>query len=82
MDKLKGIISTNFPGCFPHISSRGMNYIYFLYDFDLNVILAEPIKSEQTAHLIEGYEACYKKLQQAGITPILQHLDNVKHQKS
>ena len=53
-----------------------MNYIFILYDFDSNAILAEPIKSRQTKHFIEGYEACYKQLKDAGITPILQRLDN------
>ena len=76
LEELKGIISSDLPGRFPFISSRGMNYIFILYDFDSNAILAEPIKSRQTEHLIEGYEACYKQLKDAGITPILQRLDN------
>ena len=53
-----------------------MNYIFMLYDFDYNAILAEPIKIRQTEHLIEGYEACYKQLRDGVITPILQRLDN------
>jgi hypothetical protein len=61
---------------FPFVSSRGHNYIFILYDYDSNAILAEPIKSRQTEHLIQGYEACYKRLTRAGITPILQRLDN------
>ena len=39
-------------------------------------ILTEPIKSRQTEHLIEGYEACYKQLKDTGFTPVLHRLDN------
>jgi len=76
MEDLKGLISTDLPGRFPFTSSRGMNYIFILYDFDSNAILAEPIKSRSPQHLIEGYEACYNLLEKAGIKPIIQRLDN------
>ena len=78
MDDLKGLISTDLPDRFPFTSSRGMNYIFILYDSDSNAILAEPIKSRspQNQHLIEGYEACYNLLEKAGIRPIIQRLDN------
>jgi hypothetical protein len=76
LDDLKGLICNDLPGRFPFVSSRGHNYIFILYDYDSNAILAEPIKSRQTEHLIQGYEACYKRLKRAGITPILQRLDN------
>ena len=75
-ETLKGLISTDLPGRFPFTSSRGMNYIFVLYDFDSNAILAEPIKSRSSAHLIEGYETCYDLLIRAGIRPIIQRLDN------
>ena len=75
-DDLKGTICTDLPGRFPFHSSRGMNYIFILYDFDSNAILAEPIKSRNAAHLVEGYDACYNLLKKAGIKPILHRLDN------
>ena len=31
-------------GQFPHISARGYKYIFILYDYDSNSILAEPLK--------------------------------------
>ena len=41
-DGLKGTICVDLPGRFPFHSSRGMNYISVLYDFDSKAILAEP----------------------------------------
>jgi hypothetical protein len=76
LDELTGLICTDLPGRFPFISSRGNNYIFVLYDYDSNAILAEPIPSRKKEDLIQGYEACYHKLKSAGIKPILQRLDN------
>jgi len=45
MENLKGMISTDLPGCFQITSSRGHKYLFVLYDYDSNAILAEPIKS-------------------------------------
>ena len=56
----------------------GNNYIFILYDYDSNAILAHPIKSRKSEDLIIGYEACYKHLKNAGIQPIYQRLDNEK----
>ena len=75
-EDLKGTICTDLPGRFPFHSSRGMNYIFILYDFDSNAILAEPIKSRNASHLVDGYDACYNLLTKAGIKPILHRLDN------
>ena len=75
-DKLNAMISTDQPGRFPFTSTRGMNYIFLLYNHDSNAILIHPIKSRQAHHLVEGYDACYAKLQTAGITPVLHKLDN------
>ena len=38
-------------GRFPHMSSRGNQYIVVIYDFDSNAILAEPIKSRATGEI-------------------------------
>ena len=76
LDKFKGMICTNLAGRVPFISSRGNNYIFVLYNYDSNAILATPIKSRQTDHLIAGYNFCYNQLKQAGIIPTLQRLDN------
>ena len=58
MNELKGLICTDLPGRFPFISSQGNNYVFVIYDYDSNEILAAPIKSRQTDHLIAGYDLC------------------------
>ena len=52
------------------------HYVFTLYDYDSNVTLAEPIKSRRADHLVQGYDACYKRLTDAGIKPVLHRLDN------
>ena len=76
LDDLDGIICTDLPGRSPFISSIRNNYIFIMYDFDSNAILAEPIKSKKTKHLIEGFTSCHKQITAEGITPILLRLDN------
>ena len=53
-----------------------MKYILVLYNFDSNLILAQVIKSNKGAAITEVYKLIYTKLIEAGITPILQSLDN------
>ena len=53
-----------------------MSYIFLLYDHDSNAILVHPIKSRQAEHLIEGYDACYAKLQAVGINSVLHKPNN------
>ena len=77
-EEIKGLICTDLPGRFPIQSFNGNNYIFVLYDYDSNAILAKPIKSRKTNELIRGYEACYTQLVNAGIKPIYQRLDNEK----
>ena len=75
-EALQGLICTDLPGRLPCTSSRGNNYIFILYDYDSNAILAEPIRSRSSNNLIAGYDACYNRLKEAGIHPILHRLDN------
>jgi hypothetical protein len=75
-EDLKGIISTDLPGRFPLTSARGHAYVFVLYDFDSNSILAAPIKIRRKNSLIQGYQHCLLELTRAGIKPILHRLDN------
>jgi hypothetical protein len=75
-EDLKGIISTDLPGRFPITSARGNAYVFVLYDFDSNSILAVPIKNRRKHSLIQGYQQCLGELTRAGIKPILHRLDN------
>ena len=43
----KEISYGDITGSFPFKSSRGNQYIYILYDYDSNSILAEPMKTRQ-----------------------------------
>ena len=47
-----------------------------LYNYDANGILAEAVKSRESASLVEGYDTMYKRLIVAGIKPVIQRLDN------
>ena len=67
---------TDLPGMFPWRSNRGNGCVFILCDCDSNAIPAEPIKSRRADHLIQGYDACCKRLTDAGIKPVLHRLDN------
>ena len=74
--QLKGYIATDPCGRYPTMSSRGMKYIFVLYDYDSNAILAAPMKSRKGSEMFKAFDECYQQLKNAGITPILQYLDN------
>ena len=76
VETLTGAVSTNFCGRYPYTSSRGMKYIFVLYDYDSNAILAAPTKLQSGPDMVAAYETCYKQLTNAGINPVLQFLDN------
>ena len=58
------------------MSNRGMKYILVLYDYDSNAILAKAIKTNKGEAITTAYDALHTELTDAGITPILQYLDN------
>ena len=45
LEELKGVIATNQTGQFPIVSIIGMQYIMVFYNYDSNVILAQPCQS-------------------------------------
>ena len=47
-----------------------------LYDYDSNVIDATAVKSRKTEDLVPAYNELYEHLEQGGIKPVLQKLDN------
>ena len=75
-EKLKGTISTDLPGRFPITSAQGNAYIFIMYDYDGNSIMAEPIKNRKKESLLYGFHTCVTALKRAGITPIIHRLDN------
>jgi hypothetical protein len=53
-----GKIYTDQTGKFPVLSSRGNKYLFVLYDYDSNAIMAEPIKSRTQSELTRTYKNC------------------------
>ena len=56
-------------GRFPYKSSSGNEYIYVMYDFDLNAIFGYPIKNRQAKTLTEAWETLHSRLTQHAILP-------------
>jgi hypothetical protein len=75
-EEITGQIYTDLTGRFPQQSSHGNKYILVLYDYDSNAILAHPIKNRSDTETLQAYETLIKILQQRGLTPKLQRLDN------
>ena len=57
-------------------SGQGNAYIFIMYDYDSNAILAHPIQNLSKEMLTGGYRECLKTLTKTGVKPILHHLDN------
>ena len=72
IEELNGIIATHQTGRFPIISQPGNKYIMLLYNYNYNAILATGAKGRRGLELVEAYEKLCKKLQTAGIKPVLQ----------
>ena len=49
-------------GKFPHMSSRGNQYIFTMYDYDSNVILVQALKIRQGKEITEAFQACHSIL--------------------
>ena len=75
-DELKGCIRTDLYGVHSTMSNQGMKYILVLYDYHSNLIAVRAMKSNKGVAIIEAYKSIYTKLTEAGITLILQYLDN------
>ena len=63
-------------GKFPHVSSRGNQYIMIMYDYDTNLILSRPTKTRQAAELTQAWTELFLKLRDNGHAPTLHVLDN------
>ena len=73
---LKEKAYSDLTGRFPHMSSRGNQYLFVLYDYDSNAILSRAIKSRQGKVIADAYTSCYKELTQHGHEVKLFVLDN------
>ena len=62
----KGMAYGDLTGRFPHKSSRGNEYIYIVYDYDSNAILAEAIPNRQAKTITAAWERIHKRLTKHG----------------
>jgi hypothetical protein len=70
------LIHSDLTGRFPVQSSRGMNYVLVVYDYDSNAILAEPMRNRTDAEMLRAYGVILNRLIACGLKPKLQRLDN------
>jgi hypothetical protein len=73
---IEGHTYTYLTGRFPAVSSRGYKYILILYDFDMNNIMAEPMKNRSDAESIREYTVIYDELTSKGLKPLSQTMEN------
>ena len=71
-----GQIFTDQPGRFIAPSSTGNNYIFILYDYDSNAILAHPMPNRTATSILTAYKQLHGQLVTAGRRPKLQRIDN------
>ena len=72
----KNTAYSDLTGRFPHVSSRGNNYMLVVYDYDSNAIMVEPIKSRAAAVIRNAWEKLNNILCSRGRKPNLYLLDN------
>jgi hypothetical protein len=72
----EGQIYTDQTGRFPVVSSKGNTYIMILYDYDVNAILAQPIKDRTAPELLKAFQITEEVLVARGLKPKLMKLDN------
>ena len=70
-EDLKGILSSNQIGAYPHMSARGNRYIMVVEDSNAGPILATEVRSRKKEQLLNGFKEMYDTLKKAGINPVL-----------
>jgi hypothetical protein len=71
-----GKIYTDQTGRFPVVPSKGNKYIMILYDYESNIILAQPIKDRTAPELLRDFQVMEQELVARGLKPKLMKLDN------
>jgi hypothetical protein len=71
-----GQIYSDQTGKFVQASSTGNNYLFILYEYDSNLILAEPMKTRSAQSILTAYKTVHAQLCRSGLRPQLQRLDN------
>ena len=76
IDEQTGKTFSDQTGKFPCHSSKGYKYIFVMYDYDSNAIIAEPIKNRSESELIRAFTKLHDYLMQHGSKPQFHTLDN------
>ena len=63
-------------GKLPHTSSCGNKYIMMWHHYNINDIIAQPMKNRIEAEINKAYTIIHNKLQKMGYTPNTHRLDN------
>ena len=71
-----GQIYTDQTGRFLTPSTTGNQYVMILYDYDTNIILANPYKTKGAKDLVESCKTLHRRICKSGYKPKLQRLDN------
>jgi len=71
-----GNIYTDLCGRFPILSSQGNKYIFVLYDYDSNAILARAMKNRSDSEMVKVFTELADYLTTRGFKPQYQVLDN------
>jgi hypothetical protein len=71
-----GQVYSDQSGKFVQPYSNGNNYLFILYDYDSNLIMAEPMKTRSAQSILGAYKTVHSKLCNARLKPQLQRLDN------
>jgi hypothetical protein len=67
---------SDLAGSFPAVSSCGHKYIFIVYDFNSNNILAQPMKNRSDAEAIRAYTIIYDELTAKCLQLVFQTMDN------
>ena len=72
----KATMYSDQTGMFPTVSSKGNKYVMVLHDVNSNSLWAEPMKNKTGGELILAHNQTLTRMQQQGINPKHQILDN------
>ena len=76
VEAFTGQVFSDQTGRFPVPSSSGNNYLMVVYDYDSNLIDAEPMPSKTKHQILAAYKRVHAKLVAAGLRPRFHRLDN------
>jgi len=73
---ITGIMYTDITSAFPVCSFKGMQYIFFVYVYDLNAIIIRAMPSRTDASMVTGFTEVITTLKTRGYHPALNMMDN------